>query len=119
MKKIILKVIHQNWGLIGPGDWENKEWKIYNDLSVEIKIIYRPNESIILKNKISKITYNKLLKNINSSKEDKSSVNALDGSAWEFIEYNENKEIWKRDLGYIYGIEPLEKIGEILEKLIK
>jgi len=119
MKELILKVIHQNWGPIGPRDWNNKEWKIYNDLTVEIKITYRPNESIILKDKLSKITYNKLLKKVNLAKEDKTLIDAIDGSTWEFIEYNKNKEIWKRDLGYIYGIEPLEKIGEILEKLIK
>ena len=56
MKELKLKVIHQNWGLMGMGDWNNTEWNIYNDLSVEIKVKYNPidiegfNRKNLLKN---------------------------------------------------------------------
>ena len=41
-------------------------------------------------------------------------IEAYDGEAWEFVEYNNGEENWKRPMGYIYGITSLEKITDIL-----
>lgn len=124
MKELKLKIIHQNWGLMGMGDWNNTEWNIYNDLTVEIKIKYNPidiedfNDTITTERRISINEYNELLKQINISKDNNTIVGGCDGEAWEFIQYNNNCEIWKRELGYIYGIKSLEKIAKLLNKTI-
>ena len=38
---LILKVKEHNWGLIGPGDWETRSWKINDDGWYEYKESYR------------------------------------------------------------------------------
>lgn len=122
MKEIKLKIIHQNWGLMGMGDWNNTEWNIYNDLTVEIKVKYNPldiegfNDTVITEIKLSIEQYNEIVRQLNLSKKDDSFVDGCDGDAWEFIQYNDNCEVWKRELGYIYGIKPLEKVAKMLEK---
>jgi len=122
MKDLILCVKHHNWNMIGPGEWANTEWKIYNDYSVDIKISYNTiTDENKNKNLICSITednYKKLLELINNAKDNKIKVDANDGSAWELIQYNNGVECWKRDADYIYGIEPLENIAEILNNLI-
>ena len=125
MKELKLKIIHQNWSLMGMGDWNNTEWNIYNDLTVKIKVKYNPiedekiDEDIVFEKRISIDNYNEILKQINLSKEDNSFVDGCDGDAWELIQYDDNNEIWKRELGYIYGIKPLEKIAKLLEKMVE
>ena len=122
MKELVLKITHDNWGLVGPDSWNNVEWKVYDDLSVDIKILYNSitnGENIkIINSKLIQNDYDSIIKNVELSKENHIKVEACDGSAWEIIEYNNGKEIWKRDLGYIYGIKPLEKVAEILNKLV-
>lgn len=125
MKEIKLKVIHQNWSLMGMGEWNNTEWNIYNDLSVEIKVKYNPidieefDDTVTAEMKISIDKYNEIVKQLELSKKEEIFVDGCDGDAWEFIQYNDNSEIWKRELGYIYGIKSLEKVGKILEKLVE
>ena len=46
-------------------------------------------------------------------------VDAYDGSAWEYIYYKNNAVYKERRLGYIYGIEQLELLSEILIYIIK
>ena len=45
-------------------------------------------------------------------------VVVLDGVAWEYIEHSNGTEVWKRDLDYIYGIEPLENITNLLNSTL-
>lgn len=40
MKKIVLEIIHENWGLKGPGSLESTIYKIYDDLYLDIKDKY-------------------------------------------------------------------------------
>lgn len=125
MKELKFKATHQNWGLMGMGDWNNTEWAIYNDLSVKIEVKYNSvdiegfNDTVVAEMKVSIDEYNEILKQINLARNDDSFVDGCDGEAWEFIQYSDNCEIWKRELGYIYGIKPLEKVGKILEKMIQ
>lgn len=125
MKELKLKVIHQNWSLMGMGDWNNTEWNIYNDLSVEIKVNYNPmdiegfDDTVIAEKRISIEKYNEIVKQLELSKKEEWSTGGCDGDAWEFIQYNDNSEIWKREMDYIYGIKSLEKVGKILEKLVE
>ena len=118
-KEIILKIRHTNWGMIGPNDWTDVIWTVYKDLTVNIEKTYnRAEQNVETADKnITKKDYNSILKNIVLAKENKDVVKACDGSAWEIVQYENNKEIWKRDLGYIYGIKPLEEISKIVMNL--
>lgn len=119
MKKLVLKVINENWGMIGPDDWNKTEWKIYDDLSVTIKIKYNQDKlNKEYKSILSLEKYKKILKNINKSKRILVRVDACDGEAWEFIQYNDSKIVWKRMMSYIYGLKHLEDIGKELNSLI-
>ena len=112
-KNLIIKVIEENWGLKGPFDRESKEWRIYSNFNVEHVIKYRDlkeTKEVINCYKISDNELKEILSNIELAKLNVIKVDGCDGVAWEFIQYEENKEIWKRNLGYIYGINPLEKI---------
>ena len=31
MHMLLLKATEWNWGLIGPGDWDRRSWKVNND----------------------------------------------------------------------------------------
>ncbi len=42
---LLLKATESNWGLIGPGDWEKRTWKIDSDGSYLLKTTYRPDDS--------------------------------------------------------------------------
>ena len=52
-----------------------------------------------------------------SAKENDTIIYACDGDAWEFIQYDNGKEIWKRDIGHIYEIQPLEELAKILRDI--
>lgn len=119
MKEIVFKITHVNWGLIGPDSWNSVEWNIYNDLSVEINVSYNNIEkNKLITSKLSKKDYNNVIENVELSKDNYIKIDACDGSAWEIIEYYKGNEIWKRDLGYIYGIKPLEEVAKVLNKLV-
>lgn len=119
MKEIVFKITHVNWELIGPDSLNNVEWNIYNDLSVEIKVSYNNIEkNKLITSKLNKKDYNNIIENVELSKDNCIKVDACDGSAWEIIEYYKCNEIWKRELGYIYGIKPLEEVAKVLNKLV-
>ena len=119
MKNIIFKLIHQNWGMTCPGMWNNTQWILYDDLCVVKQEDYNEKVSNSLHQKIS-ITneeFVEIKKLIEESKQYEIKVEACDGDAWEFIYYDNTKVIWKRELDYIYGIKPLEKLTKIFESL--
>lgn len=122
MKSIILRITHCNWSLMGPGDWNNTEWIIYDDFTVEVAEKYNEldindfSSSMKYMFKLTDKQYEMILKNIESAKSDTTIVDGCDGDAWEYIQFENNKEIWKRELGYIYGIKSLENIEKILNK---
>ena len=39
---LLLKATERNWGLVGPGDWEKRTWKIHTDGTYQRKTTYRP-----------------------------------------------------------------------------
>lgn len=123
MKEIFLKVKNQNWGMIGPNDWEQTEWVIYNDLSVELKETYNSSAQDqkykLFSCSISQENYEDIIVCLKMVKENDIKSDACDGDAWEFIQYSNGLEIWNRNLDYIYGNEQLEQITKILLGLIK
>ena len=121
MKNKVLEIRNSNWGLIGPGSWEERKWEIYDDMSVCYTIIYNSTENNENTSdlKLSKDEFDRIISNIELAKNDSTIVKAYDGEAWEFVEYNNGIEVWKRDMGYIYGISELETIVDILTKETK
>jgi hypothetical protein len=121
MRDIVFKIKKENWSLIRPNDWISTEWIIYNDLLVDIKNLYNDQKSDKSNTKkkyhLTLEQYNNLVENIKLAKEENINVNACDGVAWEIIQYSNGKEIWKRNLDYIYGIKHLEKVENILYKI--
>lgn len=119
MKELILKITDVNWGMEGPESWDKIEWKVYNDHTIDTKVLYVSEDKQKEKTyEITKDLYNDILKNIEFAKNIDTQIDACDGEAWEFIQYSNGNEIWKRELGYIYGIKSLENISNDLIKLI-
>ena len=115
-KKLILKIENQDWG---GGVRNTQTWYIYDDLSVTCESIIGEIKEKLYSLNISKEKLNQIIENIELAKSDNHEIQAVDGEAWEFIQYKNNSIIWKRKLGYIYGIESLEKICNILHNLVK
>ena len=118
-KKIILKIENHNWGLKTIYSWSEKTWCIYDDLSVEYVVRNGEGKIKSYLHNISTEDLNQIILNIESAKFDNREVQACDGEAWEFTQYEKDNIIWQRKLGYIYGIEPLETISNILLNLVR
>ena len=119
MKNKVLEITNQNWGLMGPDDWNHTIWTIYDNCVVEIKVIYNNeefNEEYFVK--IDKKEYEDIIAKLEKSKSIEIETGGCDGDAWQYVQYKDNKIIWKKDLGYIYGIKLLEDIAQILNNLI-
>lgn len=122
MKNLVLKVNYANWDVLVAGDLNKIEWNIYDDYSVERKVIYfrryynslpeeytRESEFVI-----EKEIYVYIMSNIERAKSIDKKIEAEDGEAWGFAQFSNDEEVWKRKLSYIYTIEPLENIADVL-----
>ena len=118
---LLLKATERNWGLIGPGDWEKRTWKIHMDGTYQLKTTYLPVDPD--DHETPEVTEEGALyeEQLEALKEhageywNDDTADACDGSAWEFKLYDENGTVIRhRDLGYIYGIEPYESIASLL-----
>ncbi len=118
-KKIILKIENHNWRLITKSTWNTKIWCIYDDLSVEYEIKNGENKTKSYSHKISDEDLKRIIKNIELAKSENREVQAFDGEGWEFIQNENSNVVWERKLGYIYGIEPLENVCDILINLVR
>lgn len=121
-KKLKYIITMSNWGMIGPNSITGNEFDIYDDLSIELKVSQNDslgiNESIsILHGIITKEKYNEIVNNIQDAKHINTKIDAYDGNAWSFEEYDNSNLVWKRELGYIYGIMPLIRVTDILQSI--
>ena len=117
-KKIILKIEDHDWGLKTIYTWNTKTWSIYDDLSIEYKIVNGENKVKSYSHNISDKDLKQIIQNIDLAKSDNREVQACDGEAWEFTQYENGNVVWERKLGYIYGIEPLENISDMLINIV-
>jgi len=119
---LLLKATERNWGLIGPGDWDKRSWKVNDDGWYQYKETYRSGSPDIPE--IPTVTEEGVLsgEQLNALKEllaadwSEETTDACDGTAWEFKLYQDDTVIRHRDLGYIDGIEPYETIASILSE---
>lgn len=120
MRYLLLKAKNYNWGLIGPGSWDERSWKVYDDGSYILSIKYRPEDfdrnprKDTFKGTMDKHSISELNRLV-TGQWSVSPVDACDGEAWEFTAYDNKGEIHQLfDCGYIYGVEVLEKIANLL-----
>lgn len=118
-KKLVLKIEDHDWGLKTIYTWNTKTWYIYDNLSVEYEIRNGENKIKSYSHKINDVDLKQIIKNIELAKSYNHEVQAVDGEAWEFIQYENGNTVWERKLGYIYGIEPLENICDVLINLVR
>ena len=117
---LILKAKEHNWGLIGPGSWERRSWKINDDGWYEYKESYRsgsddiPEIPTVVEEGVLSGTQLTQLKELLDYPWSEEKSDACDGTAWEFKMYDDDHLVKHRDLGYIYGIELFESIVKLL-----
>lgn len=117
---LLLKAVERNWGLIGPGAWEKRSWKINDDGWFQYTTRYRSGSPDIAE--IPDVTEEgqmdagkfRELKRLLETEWSEEKAGGCDGTAWEFKLYENGTVIRHRDLDYIYGIEPYESLAEIL-----
>ena len=119
---LLLKATERNWGLIGPGDWEKRSWKIDADGTYLLKTTFRPvdpNDPDIPENTeegaLSSEQLEILQECIDAYWDNGPGEAGDEGTAWEFKLYEKNGTVIRhRELGYIEGIEPFESIAAML-----
>ena len=118
---LILKAKEHNWGLIGPGSWERRSWKINDDGWYEYKESYRsgaddelPEIPTVVEERVLSSSQLSQLRELLAADWSEEKTDACDGAAWEFKMYQNDELTKHRDLGYIYGVEPYESIVKIL-----
>ena len=119
---LILKAKEHNWGLIGPGDWETRSWKINDDGWYEYKESYRSGNGditeipdVVEEDVLSSSQFATLRELLDLPWSTEKSE-ACDGAAWEFKMYEGGTVVKHRDLGYIYSLEPYESIVKLLRE---
>ena len=118
-KKLIFKIECHDWGLKTIYTWSLKTWCIYDDLSIEYNIRNGEDKIKSYSHSINDGDLKQIIRNIELVKSENREVQAFDGEAWRFIQYENGNVIWERKLGYIYGIEPLEAICDMLYNLVR
>lgn len=115
-ENLVLKVKHENWALLAPGNWQHTIWKIYGDLKMEVAVSngYETKKKEI---KISQKNYDLIMELLRQSEKEDKKVEALDGSGWEIKRYQGKTKVWERKMAYIYGIRSLESLSRLLYKL--
>ena len=114
---IFLKAEHHSWDLRTRYDWSSNEFELSYDGNLHIVVKYYDIvvDSVV---KMQEDNLSEIMELIPSKPIDEKVV-ACDGSAWEFTVFDDTGKIrFQRELGYIYGIEDLEKIAGILESYI-
>ena len=117
---ILFKATERNWGLIGPGDWEKRSWKISEDGWVQYTTAFRSGSPEIAE--VPDVTEEGQmdagrfaeLKRLLAEEWNDKKTEASDGEAWEFKVYEDGSVVKHRETGYIYGNEVFERIAILL-----
>lgn len=120
---LILKATERNWGLIGPGDYEKKRWKIDENGWYQQTTSFRSGSpdlpeipEVTTEGQLDAVQFQKLKEYMDSEWSDET-TNADDGEAWEFKMYKDGAVVKHRKPGYIYGIAPYQGMADLLTDL--
>ena len=118
---MLLKAVERNWGLIGPGEWEKRSWKVNSDGTYLLKTTYHPvdPEDVNLEDTEEGALTEEQMEILRECIDEywtEDTADASEGSAWEFKLYENDTVIRHRELGYISGVEPYESIAALLSE---
>ena len=123
---LLLKAVETNRGMIGPGEWERRSWKVGTDGTYRLKTTYRPvdpadpeSPEVIDEGELYDEQL-ELLKDL-AAKPWHNDRSTSGDSTWEFKLYDEQGAVIRhREPGYIHGVEPFASIAAmLLEELPK
>lgn len=118
--RAVLKATNENWGLTRAGDWKRTEYVLDQNGSLHIKVYYL-HPIVDISVKVSDEDMLLIRDNIEGIITNPPGFipEACDGEAWSFKAYDDTgKQIFKWKLSHIYGLDPLENIGKILDSYI-
>ena len=114
MSRVMLKAEEHNWGLSGPGSWEKAEWEVWDDGTFFFCESFRSFDDtqpgFPIRGMMNPAPFAELSRAMCDQWSDET-VEAFDGPDGSVVKH--------RPLGYIYGIEPFEKIAGILSGLVR
>ena len=127
-RKLMLKAIKHNWGLIGPGDWKEVEWYIFCDGSYQVVSTFIPPLEVscelpeLVKKKTAGRIGEKRLAKLREAmscepwRDPTLEIHACDGVAWQIESYKDDGSVENTSgrVGYIYGHRVLETIVSLL-----
>ena len=117
---MLLKATERHWGLIEPGNWDKRSWKIDENGWYQYTTAFRSGSPDILE--IPTVTEEgqfdagtfRELKDLLAAEWSDEKTDVCDGTAWEFKMYENGTVVKHRKVGYVYGIEPYESIARLL-----
>ena len=119
-ENLLFRAVWMNWGIkCYPRDEiEKKEWLIFNNKTVSANAWYTKSGKISVGNiALIQEDFNELKKLFEKDFLDACAYkDAYDGEGWEMTLFERNGNIIHQISGYIYGVEPLEKIAAALSK---
>lgn len=116
----LMKATNENWGLKRAGDWNRTEFKLDQNGNLHIRVFFlQPVVDTTVE--VSGSDMSAIRENLEEITANPPEIvpEARDGEAWSFNAYDDSgKLIFKWKLSHIYGLEPLENIGRILDSYI-
>lgn len=116
----LLKATNENWGLTRAGDWIRTEFMLSQRGTLHIKVYFlHPVVDTSIKVSAEDMSVIRdYLEEIITNPPDRI-PEACDGEAWSFKAYDDSGKMnFKWKLSHIYGLDPLENIGRILDSYI-
>lgn len=118
--KTFLKATHVNWGPSTGNDWHKTTVELYRngDLQICVFFLHPVVDTVAI---IAPSDYSLICGNLDRiiTEPPQTTHDVCGGTAWSFEARDKAGKlsfIWK--LGYIYGIEPLENIGRIINSYV-
>ena len=110
---LLLKAVETNRGIIGPGEWERRSWKIQTDGTYRLNPADPTPPEVIDEGALYDEQL-ELLKDYALRPWHNEKAKAGE-SSWEFKLYDENEAVIRhREPGYIQGMDPFDAIAAML-----
>lgn len=115
-----LKATNENWGLTRAGDWMRTEFVLDHSRTMHIKV-YFLHPAVDTTIEVSGLDMSAIRDNLEEiiANPPNRIPEACDGDAWSFSAYDDTGIlVFKWKISHIYGVDPLENIGRILDSYI-
>lgn len=117
---IVLVAIHES-KLMEPKAWLSTTWTIYESLHAIINVRYNNNDAKERDYdiKIAEDDFETIIETLERAKLEDRKIFAFDVDTWAFKQYENGQIIYRRLDSPITDLDEFEKLGAMLEKLIK